>query len=454
MEVHTNIMNQEFTKTVFNIIILGQLAMPLSSVAADDSLFDKILAKYESVAKDKVAGTNDDLFTKKLNKDNDTLTMKWVKGDFRAVSSDSTTDAVLNIKAFTVLKEYEKQVYFTQYGVSTDMDNSTLNVGLGFYHLTPVNFVVGGNIFYDAKTGSKSILNPFGDGVHKRYSVGGTLMSARAGVFFNIYKGISDSIEGYKVSDGYDFGFNTVVPGYENIGLGISKYDFNEDNNGSQIKVEYKPNSFFTFGVKQDQSDSPSTSLYVETKYKFNTSFEEQLAPITNAASNVWDKRYNEVERENTIILESDAIAIVTSPATLGVSEYNVRIDAAAADGSKIVAFSTLSLNVLKDEIPAYDTNKQNYTIASTDFTLNGGDTAWTDRNAVLTELVKAENSESNCYFVQVEDSTEDALNPLAYDIFVRKGTECNVNVTFAINDSSDEVTVEKTESIRFYAEK
>ena len=55
---------------------------------------------------------------------------------------------------------------------------------------------------------------------------------------------------------------------------------------------------------------------------------------------------------------------------------------------------------------------------------------------------------------MQAEDSTEDAPNSLAYDIFVRKGTEYNVNVTFAINNSSNKVTVEKTVSIRFYAEK
>ena len=194
--------------------------------------------------------------------------------------------------------------------------------------ILPLDIVIGGNAFYDARTGTDSILNPFGEGVHKRFSVGGTIMTSQAGVFFNYYKGLSESIGGYKASDGYDFGVNGLVPGYEFINLGVTQYDFNETHKGSKFKIEYKPNSFFTFGAEQDQSDTPSTSLYIETKYKFNTPFEDQLKPIIKASNNVWDKHYDEVERDNTITLElADTLDVENKKSvapTLGVKKYKV----------------------------------------------------------------------------------------------------------------------------------
>ena len=60
----------------------------------------------------------------------------------------------------------------------------------------------------------------------------------------------------------------------------------------NKLKVQYKPNSFFTLGVETDLSENTSNSLYLETTYKFDTPFEDQLEPITNIASNVWDKMF------------------------------------------------------------------------------------------------------------------------------------------------------------------
>ena len=129
-------------------------------------------------------------------------------------------------------------------------------------------------VFYDAKT-----LHPFRNGVHKRYSAGGTIITARGGVFFNTYKRIKDSIEGYKTSAGYDLGLNSMLPRYENISLRITKYSLNEEKSRSKFKIKYTPNSLFTFGMETNNENGLSVtenSICIETTYKFNTNFEDQ----------------------------------------------------------------------------------------------------------------------------------------------------------------------------------
>ena len=101
---------------------------------------------------------------------------------------------------------------------------------MGLRHLLTSSVIIGANMFYDTNIGTKSVIKAFGNDVHKRYSVGGTIMTPKAGLFFNIYKGIEDNIIGYKVSDGYHFGLNILIPGYESINLGATTYHFNDDD--------------------------------------------------------------------------------------------------------------------------------------------------------------------------------------------------------------------------------
>ena len=282
---------RKIKRSIFNLLVLAQVVTPITVMAADD----------KPSAKDEMMAASGNLLVNTLNKYNDKINIKWVKGGFRAVSNGEQS---FDIKALSVIKEYSKHVLFTQYGLSKNGDGSTLNAGLGFYQLLTDDIMVGANTFYDARTGTKGILNPFGDGVHKRLSLGGTIMTSQAGMFFNVYRGISDSIASYKVSDGYDFGINGSIPGAESVNLGVTHYDFNRENRGNKFKIEYKPNSLFTFGVEQDISDNPSASLYIETKYEFNKPLEEQLLSTSRFGGDVWSKRYNEVERDNNVTLE------------------------------------------------------------------------------------------------------------------------------------------------------
>ena len=182
-------------------------------------------------------------------------------------------------------------------------------------------------------------------------------MVAKAGAFFNVYKGISGTIEKQNVADSYYFDVNGFLPGLESIKLGAAKYSYNEHDHGSRYKLEYKPNSLLTLGFEAENPESigsENNSIYIETTYKFNTPYEDQLEPIQSVSNNIWDRRYDTMERDNTIRLEAEA----AKDPTLGMSEYNVGVDATAADDITIGAFSTLSLNTLKDEVTVYDTNK------------------------------------------------------------------------------------------------
>ena len=313
---------QKIKKSIFNLLVLAQLVAPLPAYAGGDPNYNKPLTR------DEVLAASGDLLIDTLNKNGDSINIKWIQGQFKAQSEGET---LFDIKAFSVIKEYENQVFFTQYGLSNNENTNAANVGLGFYHLISPSIMIGGNVFYDAQTANSSPENTsisLSDSIHQRYSVGGTIMTSQAGAFFNIYRGISkgmtdytvaDGLGQYEVSDGYDFGINGLVPGYESINLGITQYKFNEESQGSKFKVEYKPNSVFTFGVEQDQSDNPNSSLYIETKYAFDTSLEEQLKPAVQAYSSVWSKRYDEVERDNKITLEypKQGVVVATVPAAV-----------------------------------------------------------------------------------------------------------------------------------------
>ena len=205
-------------KLIFYIIVLGQVSTSYADGSTLERRVDGIIMAQEAATK------SADLLLDILNENADTVGIKWAKGLFKATPSVGMT---YDIKALSVIKEYEKHVLFTQYGLSNSEDGNTLNIGLGYNHLItknmlPMDIIVGGNVFFDAKAATDSLFSVFSKGIHKRYSIGGTIMTAKAGAFFNIYRGITDEIAQYKTSDGYDFGVN-------GFSTGIRKYKFRRD---------------------------------------------------------------------------------------------------------------------------------------------------------------------------------------------------------------------------------
>ena len=433
-------------KTICSLLTLQQLATSLSALADGESSQDKILAK------------SGDLLVYTLNQYSDTVNIKWVKGDFRSLSSGGNA---FSVKAFSGIKEDKRQVVFSQYGLSKDQDGSTLNVGLGFHNFIPkaseyqfpADIVLGANIFYDTKTGTMNISNPFGEGVHKRYSVGGTIMTAQTSAFFNIYQGISDGIENYKASNGYDYGLNSLISGLESINLGVTKYKYSEENKGSIIKFEYKPNSLFTFGAESNNAEgigSEENSLFIKTTYKFNTPFEDQLKPIKISASNVWDKRYGEVKREGKLVLDLEREEIPssvfleeviddgkeTSPATMGTKNCPVSLDTtnSSGQGRDISAFNVLFIESLQSP---YNANGQTVTVSGSSLTFNEDGELWTSSQLFSELAITTEN----CFAMTYGDKK--------IALFVRKGTSCFIDVTFEANDEYRA----KIETVRFYAD-
>ena len=301
----------------------------------------------------------------------------------------------------------------------------------------PSDIVIGGNVFYDATTGTNSMLNPFGEGVHRRYSTGGTIITSQAGAFFNIYKGISEAIGGCKVSDGYDLGVSGLVPRFESINLGASKYSCSDVNEGTKFKIEYKPNSLFTLGVEKTQSDTSSTSLYIETKYKFNTPLEEQLAISTKIARNVWDKRYGAVERDNAITLDlmEAEDGKLLSPATVGTGEYNkqTKSDGHVEDGEEV--FTVAQLPVIAEAI-GFNSNDQGVTYAGENIYVNDDGKPWELDYVEIERELKGKN----CVVWNDNGTTT---------FFVRKGMSCSIDVTFTASD----IYRAKTEILRLYAD-
>ena len=417
---------KKFKKIIFNLLVLGQLVTPLLALAGGASQQDKILAK------------GGDLLIHGLNTYGEKINIKWVKGDFRSMSSDGIA---FDIKALSIIEENKRQVVFSQYGVSKDNDGSTLNLGLGYYdlasdHKFQQDIIIGANIFYDAKTGTESLSNPFGKGIHKRFSVGGTIMTAQSGAFLNIYKGISETMAGYKASDGYDFGVNILISGWEHINLGATKYKYTDENKGSKYTIEYKPNSLFTFGAELNNTEggigSQENSIYMETTYKFNTSFEDQLKPITKVSNNVWDKRYTEVERDNTLRLQLVTREKEISLATLGQTEYQATKEVELSLDS--FGNSTLSVIDLKT-ISGYNDKGQSLTYNADQVSLNEDGDTWA---AAEVDLALVEKTSKNC--ILSDESV----------VYIKRGTVCNIDVTFEENDEYKA----KAESIKITTDK
>ena len=244
-----------------------------------------------------------------LNKNSEALGLKWVKGGMQSFSK-------YNFSGFSALSETSKQVIFAQGRFDYDgKSGKTLNLGLGarqlFQYPSGGDFILGVNAFYDLKSAQKGLFSS----PHKRYSLGLELKDSVGDIYANIYRRQSGWINNERVLNGYDFGASTQIPSIPNSKLTINRYDFysnvpklvNKSNrqSGTKLRAEYFVTPHMSFGGELDRSDQNNSSeeLFINFTYNFGEKLNRRVN-TTPRATKVWDKRYDEVIRENKVYLE------------------------------------------------------------------------------------------------------------------------------------------------------
>ena len=261
-----------------------------------------------------------------LNKNSEALGLKWVKGGMQSFSK-------YNFSGFSALSETSEQVIFAQGRFDYDgKSGKTLNLGLGarqlFQYPSGGDFILGVNAFYDLKSAQKGLFSS----PHKRYSLGLELKDSVGDIYANIYRRQSGWINNERVLNGYDFGASTQIPSIPNSKLTINRYDFYSNvpklvdksnrQSGTKLRAEYFVTPHMSFGGEFDRSDQNNSSKEVFINFTYN--FGEKLNRRVNTtprATKVWDKRYDEVIRENKVYLEKRLVVDIElgdHPATLG----------------------------------------------------------------------------------------------------------------------------------------
>ena len=304
---YTNLSMPKVKKTIFSLVTLSQLLTPIAYAGETGS--------------SKAINSAGDLLIHTLNKKAKDFDIKWIEGKFKTVGANNEFE----VTVFKGLKETYDSFIFSQTTLSNRAKNSTLNNGIGFYNLidSPVDLcasnkkiIVGANIFLDVRSQKNKILSVLGNNTHKRFSVGGVVKTANMDAYANIYRAITTEIDGYKAMNGYDFGINGKVPGFEQIELGVSRYNFSGDTStvsgissaikGNKYKIDYSFNNVISVGAEYDDRNNKvnNISTYISAKYNFGEDLQTQLnSPIVHS-TNVWDKRYDKVERDNTLHIE------------------------------------------------------------------------------------------------------------------------------------------------------
>ena len=317
--------------SIYSILIISQNFTSLTY--ADGITYDDKIA-YESEKQVTSEVNPYSLFSQKLiekiNKDADNLGIKWVKGGMQSFSE-------YNFSGFIVLNETLKKLSFLQGNFTYDSNNGkTLNIGLGHRTLVDVSpefkDFVGGkeamleiNTFYDLKSSQDGLLSSSNlfSSPHSRHSFGLRLSTPKYDFYGNLYqRGQNTFINDERVLSGHDFGFSGRIPKDDNLKFNLKRYNFSSDFNrksGVKLRAEYFLTPRLSFGGEYDNSDQNNSSeeLFINFTYNFGEKLNQRVN--TNpSATKVWDKRYDEVIRENKVYLEKRlVITTITAPTSL-----------------------------------------------------------------------------------------------------------------------------------------
>ncbi len=355
------IMNKAFIiKTL--TVVLSQIISPLAY--AGDSPNTKDLNAHSYLGQKIIQG---------INKNADTLGVKWVKGGIDSFSK-------YNFTAFSVLSETSNQVVFAQgrFGYNKG-DNKgdvgkTLNLGLGARNLFEYssggdNFIFGINAFYDLKNAEKGLFSS----PHKRFSLGLEFKDSMGDIYGNIYRRQSGFINDERVLNGYDFGFSAQIPSIPNSKFNINRYDFSSNHvkkSGTKLRAEYFLTPYISFGGEYDKSNQNNSSkkLFVNFTYNFGEKLSQQVNTAKANTTQIWDKRYDEVIRENKVYLEKKLVINLTPPINLAgdVGQSSVVVAALTdTNGYNSATMGAVVYSIIGDNLGAtIDSNSGSVTLS------------------------------------------------------------------------------------------
>ena len=202
---------------------------------------------------------------------------------------------------------------FTEFGLTSDEEDTTVNIGLGVRRLSEDKTLMGGlNAFYDQEAGSG----------HKRGSVGIELVSAPFRFNANRYYALSDgkaltALQTEKPMDGHDVDLELALPYLPGLFAGYNQSTWNgEDGIGDLERKSYrlKGNLSKNLSVevgKRTYSSSIDDQNTAKISYNYIFGADSDAPTIIDMDTQPYrykkigpHERYKLVERENKIVTQ------------------------------------------------------------------------------------------------------------------------------------------------------
>lgn len=196
----------------------------------------------EAIAKGVVAAANGDTKSLEQQAINSALqeatgvaedTMKqWLPTFELGMQANTNGKPVFDVLGLMPLHETEQDLFFTQDSLFYTDSRTTLNLGLGYRHLSDNDTVLYGvNAFYDHEF-------PYD---HSRASIGAEIRTSVAELNMNMYQHLSEWREGRngqieKAMDGYDLEAGIAVPYVPAVMVYAKHFEWNADDGGTDLK--------------------------------------------------------------------------------------------------------------------------------------------------------------------------------------------------------------------------
>ena len=202
---------------------------------------------------------------------------------------------------------------FTEFGLVSDKEDATINIGLGIRRLSEDQTVMGGvNAFYDQEAGSG----------HKRGSVGIELVSTPFRLNANRYYALSDgkaisALQTEKPMSGHDIDLEVALPYFPGLFAGYNQSTWNGEDGGADLErksYRLKGNLSKNLSVevgKRTYSSSVDDQNTAKLSYNYVFGADTDVPTIIDMDTQPYRhkkigprERYRLVERENKIVTQ------------------------------------------------------------------------------------------------------------------------------------------------------